>query len=108
MGAGGAFLQSGVLVELGRTSFVGNRATDAGLAVQSLGIAQNITTTIFESNTYYCPSGEFGYEIGEFEEEVTNLPCSRLACLYADIILPVYLKTVQDSGRPRGPHGHAT
>ncbi|CAM9198462.1 unnamed protein product [Ectocarpus sp. 12 AP-2014] len=61
-GSGGAYLHSGVLVELDRSTFVRNRARDAGLAVQSLGIVENILDTAFESNTYYCSSGEYGYE----------------------------------------------
>ncbi|CAM9404669.1 unnamed protein product, partial [Ectocarpus sp. 12 AP-2014] len=50
----------------------GNRARNAGLAVQSLGIAWNITDTTFESNTYYCSSGQYGYEYEFGEDEVSD------------------------------------
>ncbi|CAM9767423.1 unnamed protein product, partial [Scytosiphon promiscuus] len=39
-----------------------NRAGDVGPAVSSLGRAKGITNTSFESNTYFCPSGQYGYD----------------------------------------------
>ncbi|CAM9477686.1 unnamed protein product [Ectocarpus fasciculatus] len=70
LGSGGAYLHSGLLVNLDNTTFVGNRAGSAGLAVSSLGILENVTDTTFESNTYYCQSGQYGYDISEVEDEV--------------------------------------
>ena len=54
---------------LGAT-FVGNRAGDAGLAVQSVGVVESIGATTFHSNTYFCAPGQFG---DEYEYEVTAL-----------------------------------
>ncbi|CAB1101543.1 unnamed protein product [Ectocarpus sp. CCAP 1310/34] len=70
VGSGGAYLHSGLLVSLADTTFVGNRAGAAGLAVSSLGIIENLTDTTFESNTYYCQSGQ--YDIGADEDEVSG------------------------------------
>lgn len=77
--SGGACLNSGVLVGLGGSKFIGNRAGGDGPAVMSLGIVENITDTSFESNTNYCPPGEYGYDIDEFEDEVTKLQYFPLA-----------------------------
>lgn len=60
--SGGAYLHTGHLVELGRSTFVGHRARNAGLAVQSLGHVENIHNTTFESNTYNS-AGEYGFEV---------------------------------------------
>lgn len=43
-------------------NFVGNRAGVAGLAVMSLGIVEDMSYTTFETNTFYCPSGQYGYD----------------------------------------------
>lgn len=72
VGSGGAYLHSGLLVSLADTTFVGNRAGAAGLAVSSLGIIENVTDTTFESNTYYCQSGQYGYDISADEDEVNE------------------------------------
>lgn len=58
-----------------RAAFFGNRAGDAGLAIQSVGAVENMINTTFESNTYYCPSGQFGYDVGASEDEVMALYC---------------------------------
>lgn len=71
--SGGAYLHSGVLVKLDLATFVGNSARDAGLAIQSLGIVGNIFNTTFESNTYYCPAGQYGVDVDETEDEVIAL-----------------------------------
>lgn len=73
MGSGGAFQHSGIVVSLVRSEFTGNRAGGGGLAVSSLGIMEFLANTSFESNTRYCSPGEFGYEIGAFEDEVAEL-----------------------------------
>lgn len=83
-GSGGAYLHSGVLVGLRGSTFAGNRAGDAGLAIMSHGMVEHDSyeNTSFKSNTYYCASGQYGYEvteIGEFEEELTELQHHRLA-----------------------------
>lgn len=72
-GSGGAYLHSGVLVDLSYSTFARNRAGDAGLAVSSLGILRKISNTSFESNTYLCPSGEYGYGIEKSDQEVMKL-----------------------------------
>lgn len=72
VGSGGAYLHSGVLVGLARSTFAGNRA-GGGLAVSSLGMMESIVNTSFESNAFYCPSGEYGHDVGEFEDKVTKL-----------------------------------
>ncbi|CAM9161301.1 unnamed protein product [Ectocarpus sp. 13 AM-2016] len=72
VGSGGAFQHSGIVVSLVRSEFTGNRAGDGGLAVSSLGIMEFLANTSFESNTRYCSPGEFGYEIGAFEDEVSG------------------------------------
>ncbi|CAM9112289.1 unnamed protein product, partial [Sphacelaria rigidula] len=76
-GSGGAYLHSGVLVGLRGSTFAGNRAGDDGLAIMSHGMVEldSFENTSFRSNTYYCPSGQYGYEvtkIGGFEDEVSG------------------------------------
>lgn len=56
-GSGGAYLHSGVAVDLVHSTFVGNRAGEEGLAVLSLGIAENISHLVFDSNTVFCSPG---------------------------------------------------
>lgn len=70
VGSGGALEFSGVVVELNRSEFIGNRAGDGGLAISSLGVLESINHTLFESNTEYCPPGQYGYNTGEFDDEV--------------------------------------
>ena len=60
-GSGGAFEFSGIVVALNGSEFVGNRAGDGGLAISSLGVLESINHTLFESNTEYCPPGQYGY-----------------------------------------------
>lgn len=60
--SGGAFLHSGVVISMQSVTFVENRAGEAGLAIMSLGIIEDMYDTRFESNTYYCPSGRYGYD----------------------------------------------
>lgn len=59
-------------------TFVKNRSGDAGLAVMSLGIVEDMSNITFESNTYYCRSGTYGYEIHE-DIEVTMCCKTRFA-----------------------------
>lgn len=82
-------------MELDGSVFVGNRARDAGLAVQSLGIAGNITDTTFESNTYHCSSGQYGYEyeIDEYEDEVIVLLIPRHPPLVASYCSPLHFES---------------
>ena len=69
-GSGGAYLHSGVAVALDSCNFAGNKAGDEGLAVLSLGIAENISDVVFDSNTFSCSSGTYGYEVNVSEAEV--------------------------------------
>lgn len=73
--SGGAYLHSGVVVVIKNATFVENRAGDSGLAIMSLGIVENMFDTTFESNTYSCPSGKYGYDIDEedMDEEQTEV-----------------------------------
>lgn len=70
MRSGGAYLHSGVAVDLQRCTFVGNKARDEGLAIVSLGIAEKMVDIVFDSNTVYCRSGEYGFEMNVSEAEV--------------------------------------
>ncbi len=69
-GSGGAYLHSGVVLALERCTFVRNNAGDEGLAILSLGIAENISDVVFDSNAFYCGSGSYGYEMNASEAEV--------------------------------------
>lgn len=68
--SGGAFLHSGVTRGLYATTFVENKAGEAGPAVMSLGIAENMSDVVFDGNTFHCEVGEFGSDISELEDEV--------------------------------------
>lgn len=57
--SGGAFLHSGVLVELSGTTFENNTAGEDGPAVMSLGQAHNISNVNFDGNTLYCGVGYY-------------------------------------------------
>lgn len=93
---GGGYLHSGVLVELNRTTFMFNRAGAAGLAVQSLGIAENIVNTTFDSNTFFCSSGQYGYDIDE--DEVSRIALGRPCRLsYCSLL---WLRAVQSEVFP--------
>lgn len=87
-GSGGAYLHSGVAVALERCSFVGNKAGGEGPAVLSLGIAENISDAVFDSNAFYCGSGTYGYEMNVSDAEVR---CRSTSCEVfhgEDIVLP--------------------
>ncbi len=49
---------------------MGNKAGDEGLAVLSLGIAENISNVVFDSNAFYCGSGTYGFEMNVSQAEV--------------------------------------
>lgn len=49
-----------------------NQAGEEGLAVLSLGIAENITDVVFDSNTFYCSSETYGYEMDAADAEVRH------------------------------------
>lgn len=86
VGSGGAYLHSGVAVHLERCAFVGNRASDEGLAILSLGIAENITDVVFDSNAFYCISREYGYEANVFEVRYTaQLPIQERHVLFGSM-----------------------
>ena len=36
-------------------------AGEDGLAVMSLGIAENISALSFRNNSFFCPSGKYGF-----------------------------------------------
>eukprot|EP00903_Cladosiphon_okamuranus_P015456 g14274.t1 len=103
-GSGGAYIHSGVLVRMGGSTFVENKAGDEGPAVLSLGIAENISGITFDANTFYCSAGQYGYE----EERTVdgedsgncrfNVVCSRCteSCASADSGINV----LQDSFEP--------
>lgn len=57
---------------LNDAKFVRNVAGGSGLAIMSLGIIEDIFNTTFESNTYFCPAGMYGYDVGEDDEKVTT------------------------------------
>ena len=71
-GSGGAYLHSGVNVGLERCTFVENQAGEEGPAVLSLGIAENVSDVAFDSNTLYCRSGTYGYEMDASDPEVRH------------------------------------
>lgn len=105
-GSGGAYLHSGVLVKLDLATFVGNRARDAGLAIQSLGIVGNIFNTTFESNTYFCPAGQYGVDVDETEDEVIALfpQClvgRRRRCSSIPLLRPSVVRSMVFASIPR-------
>lgn len=75
--SGGAFLHSGVARGLYATTFVQNKAGEAGPAVMSLGIAENFSDVVFDGNTFHCEVGEYGSDISELEDEVGNTLISK-------------------------------
>lgn len=77
--SGGAFLQSGVTRELHATTFVDNKAGQAGPAVMSLGIAENISDAVFEGNAFHCRAGEFGSDMSQVEDEVRKTSIDQQA-----------------------------
>eukprot|EP00752_Nemacystus_decipiens_P017814 g15971.t2 len=82
--SGGGFLHSGVLVELRNTNFFNNTAGEDGLAIMSLGIAENFFNVTFKANTFYCPPGEYGHDVDQSDDEVSGtcrfeVVCSRCA-----------------------------
>lgn len=77
--SGGAILHSGVLVGLHGTTFHENRAGEDGLAIMSLGIAENFTDVTFSGQTFFCPAGEYGVDVNQSDTEVIpQVPPSRL------------------------------
>ncbi|CAN0297003.1 unnamed protein product [Pylaiella littoralis] len=69
--SGGAYWHSSVLVAMSNTTFVENRAGDSGPAVVSFGLVSGMSNTTFGTNTHYCPSGQYGYDIeqGDMDEQ---------------------------------------
>ena len=67
---GGALLHSSTLVALTESTFESNSAGEDGLAVMSLGLAENITALAFRNNTFSCDSGKYGSEGYSDEQEV--------------------------------------
>ena len=70
---GGALLHSGVLVALTGCTFESNMAGEDGLAVMSLGIAENISALSFRNNSFFCTAGKYG--LTEDSELVEVRPC---------------------------------
>ena len=71
---GGALLHSGVLVALTKCTFEYNMAGEDGLAVMSIGIAENISALSFRNNSFSCPSGKYG--LTEDDSELVEVrPC---------------------------------
>lgn len=56
---------------MSNTTFVENRAGDSGPAVVSFGLVSGMSNTTFGTNTHYCPSGQYGYDIeqGDMDEQ---------------------------------------
>lgn len=69
-GSGGAYLHSGIAVNLQNCTFVRNRAGGEGIAVLSLGMVEKMSSVDFDSNTKYCRSGTYGLEMNASEAEV--------------------------------------
>ena len=57
---GGALLHSGVLVSFTNCTFESNMAGEDGLAVMSLGMAEDISALSFRNNSFFCASGTYG------------------------------------------------
>lgn len=49
-------------------------------------MVENISNTFFESNTNYCPSGEYGYDVDDSEDEVTKPQYHRLPQQYVNTL----------------------
>ena len=49
-------------------------AGEDGLAVMSLGIAENISALSFQNNSFFCPSGKYGLT-EDASELVEVRPC---------------------------------
>lgn len=71
-GSRGAYLHSGVAVALERCTLAGNKAGDEGLAVLSPGTIRKLSDVVFDSNTFYCTSRTYGYEMDVSEAEVRH------------------------------------
>eukprot|EP00903_Cladosiphon_okamuranus_P007092 g6891.t2 len=102
-GSGGAYLHSGVNVDLERCTFVENQAGEEGPAVLSLGIAENVSEVVFDSNTFYCSSGTYGYEMASSDPEVSgtcrfDVVCSRCALSCEDT--PTSVNVLDDTVVP--------
>lgn len=63
---------SGVNVALERRTFVKKQANEEGPAALSLGVADNISDVIFDSNTRYCSSGTYGYDMDALDPKVRD------------------------------------
>ena len=50
-------------------------AGEDGLAVMSLGTAENISAVLFRNNAFFCPPGKYG--LTEDSAEVEVRPCPR-------------------------------
>ena len=92
VGSGGAYLHSGVAVDLERCAFAGNKAYDEGLAILSLGIAENIADVVFDSNAFYCLSGEYGVDDPEVRYTV-QLPIQE--CVRDRPTCPLWVHAMQ-------------
>ena len=51
-------------------------AGEDGLAVMSLGIAENISVSSFRNNSFFCPSGKYGLT-EDYSELVEVRPCPK-------------------------------
>ncbi|CAN0451257.1 unnamed protein product, partial [Ascophyllum nodosum] len=74
---GGALLHSGVLAALTGCTFEYNMAGEDGLAVMSLGIAENISALSFRNNSFSCPSGKYGLTEDDSELVEGSDTCRR-------------------------------
>ena len=68
---GGALLHSGVLVALTGCTFESNMAGEGGLAVMSLGPAEDVSALSFRNNSFFCSAGMYGLT----EDLVEVRPC---------------------------------
>lgn len=67
---------SGKLETLTRTVLQGNSAGQEGPAVMSIGSVKNMSGTTFANNTFFCPSGTYGFDLDRDAEEVrVSKPC---------------------------------
>lgn len=69
-GSGGAYLHSGIAVDLKNCTFVRNKAGGEGIAVLSLGMVEEMSSVDFDSNTKFCGSGTYGLEMNASEAKV--------------------------------------
>ena len=98
-------MHSGVAVGLTRCTFVGNKAGEEGLAVLSLGIAENITEVVFSANTLHCSSGAYGYEMDAYEDEVKcGLLSPRTGILPPKVVFDSNVSKFSISCSPRTIH----